>query len=122
MRATGAERLHDLLDDVKGKGLCVSLLLDMSVRVQKPEQSVLAKVEILQKVDELKNKLEVSEEDVCQIERSTRDQAKSLKWFEVRRFRLILSLFGRMRQLKPQHPRTTLSYPFLVLRGLTVFQ
>ena len=95
MRNTVADRVPELLNIVKGKGLCVSLLLDPSVCVQTPEQSVLTKEGLLKKVEELKKKLRVSDEDIHQIEQSTRDQSRSPKWFEARRLHLTASMFAR---------------------------
>ena len=105
MRNTSSDRVPTLLQDVKGKGLCVSLLLDASVRVDVPEETtVLTKTELLEKVINFKKQLEVSEEEVRRIEIATRGQSKSPQWFEARRFRLTASLFGRVKQLKPSTP------------------
>ena len=41
----------------------------------------------------------VSEEEARQIEFETREQLNSPKWFEARRLRLTVSLFGRVKQL-----------------------
>ena len=99
-KKTITSRVGKLLDQVRGKGLCISLLLDPSYCVDTPEQPKLTKEEILQKVEELKEKLKVSEDDIREIELTTRSQAKSSKWFEVRRFRLTSSKFGQVKQLK----------------------
>ena len=49
MRNTSSDRVPTLLQDVKGKGMCVSLLLDASVRVDAPEETtVLTKTELLE--------------------------------------------------------------------------
>ncbi len=103
MKGTVVERIPDLLTDVKGKGLCISLLLDPSVCIETSEQLVvvLTKDELLKRIEAFKKQLQVSDEDVRRIEESTRDQSKSQKWFEARRFRLTASLFGRVKQLKP---------------------
>ena len=74
---------------MKGKGLCVSLLLDASVCVEIPEEiTALTKTELLEKVANFKKQLEVSEEEVHHIEINTRGQSNSPQWFEARRFRL----------------------------------
>ncbi len=93
-------RVCKFLDQVRGKGLCVSLLLDPSVCVNTPQQPVLTKEELLKKVEELKKSLKVSEENIREIERTTRNQSNSPKWFEVRRFRLTSSKFGQVQHLK----------------------
>ena len=56
-RNCNAQRLQQLLDDVQGKGLCISLLLDPSTCVQTHEQLPLTKEELLKKVEGLKMKL-----------------------------------------------------------------
>ena len=94
LRNTSAQRLPQLLNDIRGEGLCISLLLDSSTRVDSGEQSQLTKSELLQKVETFKKTLEVSEEDVHKIELSTRAQSQSPKWFEVRRYRLTASNLG----------------------------
>ena len=104
MRNTSSDRVPTLLQDVKGKGLCVSLLLDASVRVEIPEETTaLTKTKLLEKVANFKKQLEISKE-VRRIEIDTRGQSKSPQWFVARRFRLTASLFGRVKQLKPSTP------------------
>ena len=93
-------RIPRLLDEVRGKGLCISLLLDSSLCVDIPKQKHLTKEELLKKINELKIKLKVSEEEIREIERKTKDQSHSSKWFEVRRFRLTASTFGQVKSLK----------------------
>ena len=72
MRNTASDRLPQLLEDVREKALCISLLLDVSVRVETPEepqtQTTLSKAKLLDKIAEFKKKLQVSEEDVRHIE------------------------------------------------------
>ena len=72
MRNTASDRLPQLLEDVRGKALCISLLRDASVRVETPEepqtQTTLSKAKLLDKIAEFKKKLQVSEEDVRRIE------------------------------------------------------
>ncbi len=62
---------------------------------------VITKIELLKKVEEFKKKLHESDEDVHRIEQTTRDQSRSLKWFEACRFCLSSPWFGRVKQLKP---------------------
>ena len=102
MRGTVGERIPQLLTDLKGKGICVSLLLDPSVCVETAERQglVLAKTELLKKVESFKEKLVVSDQEIRSIEESTREQSNSQSWFEARKFRLTSSYFGRVRRLK----------------------
>ena len=44
--------------------------------------------------------MKVSEEEIREIERKTKDQSHSSKWFGVRRFRLTASTFGQVKSLK----------------------
>ena len=114
-----AERIPNLLNDIKGKGLCVSLLLDKSMRVATPERAVLSKEVLLQKVEQLKLKLKVSDNDIRTIEQSTRLQSNSPKWFEVRRFRLTSSMFGRVKQLKASTPPDNLVLSILGVKQIS---
>ena len=95
LRNSSAERLPQLLSDIRGEGLCVSLLLNSSFCAQNSEK--LTKSELLQKVESFKRTLAVTEEDVRKIELSTRAQSQSPKWFEVCRNRLTASNFGRVK-------------------------
>lgn len=93
------------MDLVKGKGLCISLLLDPTICIETPQQPTLTKDELLKKVEELKRKLKVTRDDIREIELTTRGQSRLSKWFEVRRFRLTSSNFGRVKHLKSTtHP------------------
>ncbi len=55
-RGKVAERIPKLLDEVKGKGLCVSLLLDQSLRIATPERPILSKEALLLKVEQSETK------------------------------------------------------------------
>lgn len=102
LRNQGSSKLPHLLSALAGKGLCVSLLLDPSTRVEVPQAPKLTRDELLKKVDEfVSSKLSVTAEKARQIEVQTRAQSKSQMWYEARRLRLTASLFGRVRQLKP---------------------
>ena len=99
----GSSKLPHLLDALAGKGLCVSLLLDPSTRVEVPHAPKLTRDELLlKKVEEfIGSKLSVTAEEARQIEVQTREQSNSAMWYEACRLRLTASLFGRVRQLKP---------------------
>lgn len=77
MRGTAAEGIPELLSDVKGSGLSVSLLLDQSVCVEAPGYSAPTQKELVKKVDDFVKQLEVTEENVHQIKLSSREQSKS---------------------------------------------
>ena len=90
MRGTVGERIPQLLTDLKGKGVCVSLLLDPSVCVETAEGHglVLSKTELLKKVESFKEKLVVTDQEIRSMEESTREQSNSQSWFEARKCRL----------------------------------
>ena len=75
------------------------------------EYNVLSKEEIQVEVKSLKESLAVSEADICRIEKETREQKDSLKWFQYRRFRITASHFGDIRRR-----RNTTQPQALVLR------
>ena len=106
LRNTSTNRFLQLLHDVMGKGLCLSLLLDLTVCVGMPttQHSIFSKLELLSKVKELKRKLSVTEDDICHIEMETKGQVSSSQWFETRGFRLTASFFGWIRQLQLSTP------------------
>ena len=94
---------------MKGKGLGVSLLFDPTVRVWRnstssagpstapptPEDYNILPKQVLQaEVASLKKSLSVSEVDICRIERETREQRNSHKWFH--RLRITASYFGEI--------------------------
>ena len=100
---TATNNLAALLDNLRGQGLCISLLFDSRSCVQNetgslpsssglphlPDQSALQKT-----VTEFINSLQVTEEQARTIEQSTIEQRNSPYWFEVRKFRLTSSYFG----------------------------
>jgi len=59
------QRLPGLLQQLKGKGLCVSLLFDADTIVTNPESFVpLSKEDMEVKISEFKGKLDLSEETI----------------------------------------------------------
>lgn len=93
-----------LLERVKGKGLCISLLFDITTRVKSPDIPELSKIDLLQKVQELKCTLHVNEEDIRKTEFETRAQHQSQEWFDARRLRLTASKLRLVRRLKVTTP------------------
>lgn len=92
------DNLPSLLEKVRGKGLCISLLLDSSTQYwnhEKRESSVAPALpgvdHIKQTVKEFKRSLAVTEERAREIERDKREQRNSQLWFNVRRYRLTAS-------------------------------
>ena len=66
LRGQATEKLPALLEAVRGKGLCISLLLDPSTCIHDPK--ALKKEDLLKKVEELKTRLKMTEEDARQLE------------------------------------------------------
>lgn len=106
-RGTAQSGLKRFLQATKGMGLCVSLLFDESTRVWKPasatnaaptplDYNVLPKQVIRTEVNSFKESLAVTEAEICRIEKETREQRESLKWFQYRRFRITASFFGEI--------------------------
>ena len=111
-RGTVRDRLPDLLDKVRGKGLCISLLFDSSMqywsretREDSNKTPALPTIDHIKKtVEEFKKCLAVTEEKAREIERDTREQRNSQLWFNVRRYRLTASYFGDVYRRKPSTP------------------
>ena len=101
LRGKATEHLPALLNRVRGKGLCISLLFDPVVSVSEPlTHQPLSLDDLKKKIGELKLELSISEEMARKIESETKLQRKSQKWFEMRCFRLTASFFGRAKSLK----------------------
>ena len=100
-RGNAIQRLPGLLQQLKGKGLCVSLLFDPDTIVTNPESFVpLSKKDMEAKISEFKGKLVMSEEAIRQLETETKAQRNSPKWFQARQFRVTASLFGLIKRMK----------------------
>ena len=109
------DHLPTLLDKVRGKGLCISLLLDSSTQVwsnEKREESTTPTLpgvdQIKKTVEEFKKCLAVTEERAREIEQDSREQRNSQLWFNVRRYRLTASHFGDVYRRKPSTPPDSL--------------
>lgn len=122
-RGKAPQLLNEFLKSVKGRMLGVSVLLDKDLRFTPSESSPVTsehpstetKQEIITKVAKFKESLHVTPEKIREVERNTRDQALSLEWFSVRRFRLTASMFGRILHMRSSTPPDalvmTLLYP-----------
>ena len=98
-RGNAQLQLNELLEQVKGKGLCISLLFDPSTSTRR--ELVNNTEDIVKQVEKLKQRLSVTEEDIRHIDLKTRAQRHSKKWYQVRRCRQTASKFGYVRRLKP---------------------
>ena len=118
-KKTGESRLTNLLEKVRGKGLCVSLLFDTTYQTSESTSNISkppelpTKQELQKNVSEFKKSLELPEIEMRHIEQSTRDQSQSPLWYTVRRYRLTASYFGEV-----CHRLPTTSPHSLVLRIL----
>lgn len=107
-RGTAISSLPTLLDNVRGQGLCVSLLLDPRTRHWSEEESChssstpnLPDITSLQcTIAEFKKSLQVSEEQSRSIAKETIGQRDSPLWFAVRRYRVTASRFGEIMRRK----------------------
>lgn len=106
---TAPRLLKELLKKVQGKGLGVSVLFDEDVRVWKvttDEQGTHAdpdvaavmptRSELIERVASFKKTLQLTAQQIRELERNTRDQSKSQLWYTARRYRLTASSFGRI--------------------------
>jgi len=55
-------------------------------------------------VKKFKASLNLTAEDICEIEKNTMDQDQSPLWYSVRRYRLTASTFGRIFHMRPNTP------------------
>ncbi len=116
-RATATDRLPELLDKLRGKGLCVSLTLDPKTRCWSETDSssveplpprLPSKKELQERVAEFKKSLNLSPEKCREIEFKTRDQSRSSLWYSVRRYRITASYFGHIHRRLPTTPPQSL--------------
>lgn len=116
-RGTAKERIPALLDEIRGEGLCISLLLDPKLRhwdnslIATPSTSAPSlpgKSSLKDTIAAFKDSLKLSEEKIREIEFSTRNQRECNQWFEVRRYRLTSSLFGHVLRRRSDTPPDSL--------------
>ena len=103
-------RLPEFLEKVKGKGLGISLIADPSTQVwcdstaHELTLGLPTKQQLIESVKAFIESLQVSDERIREIERSTREQHRTPLWFDVRRYRLTASLFGDVLRRSPDTP------------------
>lgn len=121
-RGTAPQLLKELLKKVQGEGLGVSVLFDEDVRVWKvttDEQSthvdpdvaaiMPTRSELIEGlVTSFKKTLQLTAQQIRELERNTRDQSKSQLWYTARRYRLTASSFGRIFQMQLTTPPDSL--------------
>ena len=113
-RGTAPKLLAEYLKKVKGDDLGVSVLNDPDMQVWKddvgdphlinPSYSLPSKDEIVEKVRAFKQCLEVTLDQIREIDRTTTEQSSLPTWFSARRYRLTASVFGRILKRKPTTP------------------
>jgi hypothetical protein len=117
-KGTAKNSLPALLEEVRGKGLCISLLLDSKLCPHDdavPSSSSTLTSTTLPSLEQLKTtvsafkqSLAVSDEKVREVELNTREQRESSLWFQVRQYRITSSLFGQVLRRKEQTPPDSL--------------
>ena len=114
--------MNDFLKKVKGKCLGVSVLLDKDTTVWNDYNSVSdiqhavpptnvhlpSRKELMELVASFKKSLELSPQQIRELEQNTREQYQSLLWYSAPRYRLTASTFGRIYQLLPTTPPDSL--------------
>ena len=118
--------MKKFLDAVRGKGLGVSLLLDPSTRYwgENTQPDILPpdlpSIEQLERtIIEFKKSLNVTMQQVREIEGKTRSQRHSPEWFAARRYRITASVFLLIHHRKPDTPPDSLVANILEQRQIT---
>ena len=118
--------MKKFLDAVRGKGLGVSLLLDPSTRYwgENTQPDILPpdlpSIEQLERtIIEFKKSLNVTMQQVREIEGKTQSQRHSPEWFAARRYRITASVFGLIHHRKPDTPPDSLVANILEQRQIT---
>ena len=105
---------------IRGKGLCVSLLIDSASQYWQESSSdsstvyeslppeLPSKAELQKRVQEFKSSLNIPAQKIREIEQTTRDQSQSTLWYSVRRYRITASYFGEVRCRLPTTPPQSL--------------
>ena len=110
----GTALMPNLLNKVRGKGLCISLFLDPSTqhwRSSAPTEASFSMPDITQlqqTTQGFKNSLRVTPEREREVERLAREQRNSPIWFDVRLLRLTASMFGGVVRQKAGTPPDSL--------------
>ena len=125
-QGTAPQQLEKFLKNVLGKGLGISLLLDKDVQVWKdtsdesntcadPDAAAGAvmpsQTELVKRVALFKKSLQLTTQQIRELEMNTKDQTKSQLWYSARRYRLTASTFGRIFQMLPTTPPDSLVKP-----------
>lgn len=115
-RNTAQDQLTEMLSKIRGKGLCVSLMLDPACQYWQESSSaekqlppeLPSKVELQERVQEFKKSLIIPAQKLREIEQTTRDQSLSTLWHSIRRYRITASYFGEVRRRLPTTPPQSL--------------
>ena len=117
LRGNATDQMHSFLQKVKGKALGVSLLFDSDCRCWSTTSGCTAnalspqlpsKEELKERVDRLKDSLNMPTQKMREIEQNTRDQSHSSLWHSVRRYRISASHFGAICRRLPTTPPQSL--------------
>ena len=120
LRGNATEQMHSFLGKVKGKGLGVSLLFDSDCRCWTNAAAVCAtnasppQLPSKERVQQLKDSLQILPQKIREIEQTTRDQSHSPLWHSVRRYRISASHFAAVYRRLPTTPPQSLVLQILL--------
>ena len=122
-RGTASSLLPELLKEVHGESLGVSILFDSRHCQQKipiiSSTEIPAISVIKQSVAAFKESLKMSEDKLREIEQKTREQRHSSLWFSVRQYRITASFFGEVFRRKLNTPPDKLVMRILKPRSVS---
>ena len=74
---------------------------DTSELVSTPIPNLPNKAQLKKSIEAFKNSLELTNDEIRELERKTREQRNSPKWFAARRFQITASIFGDIIHRRP---------------------
>ena len=129
-RKKATDRLPELLDKLRGKGLSISLTLDSQTRCWSESEianltrkslppQLPTKTQLKERVLEFKKSLQLPQAKIREIEFDTREQNNTSLWYSVRKYRLTASYFGLVCRRLPTTPPQSLVLQILGTSSFT---
>ena len=118
-RGNAKQLLGKLLENVRGKSLCVSLLFDEQCcqsSLLSSDTSIPSTPDIKDTVKAFKQSLQMSPTQLQHVEQSTREQRYSSEWFSVHRYSITASHFGEILHCRKDTPPDRLVLSILMPR------